>query len=104
MSDRYLFRGVSEKQYTTQHLGLAPKKVGEFSYVFHLGEVVDQSTGRVFGVGEGVVCGENEVNAVLRHQIDPPAGFPTAGVSTTPHSDRAEYYATYGRTGSQDMF
>ena len=40
-------------------------------------------------------------NAVLRHQIDPKAGYPTAGVSTTPRYERAAYYATHGHSGQE---
>jgi hypothetical protein len=39
--------------------------------------------------------GECEANAVIEHQQHQ-AGYPTSGVSTTPHLERARYYATGG--------
>jgi hypothetical protein len=38
--------------------------------------------------------GESEENAVVEHQQDQ-AGFPTSGLSTTPHISRAIFYATH---------
>lgn len=39
--------------------------------------------------------GECEANAVVEHQQHQ-AGYPTSGVSTTPHLNRAIFYATHG--------
>lgn len=39
--------------------------------------------------------GESPGNAVIEHQQHQ-AGFPTSGVSTTPHLERAIFYATHG--------
>lgn len=39
--------------------------------------------------------GESQENAVIEHQQQQ-AGFPTSGVSTTPHLARAFFYATHG--------
>lgn len=38
--------------------------------------------------------GECKANAVVEHQQHQ-AGYPTSGISTTPHLERAIYYATY---------
>lgn len=98
---RYLYRGVARAGNRDIVDGLRPKKTGAFTYVFHAGEVVDSTSGRVLRVGEGAVAGESDVNAVLRHQIDPEAGRPTAGVSTTPTYERAKYYATHGYSSQE---
>ena len=79
--------------------GLMPKRPGSFKHCFRCGEVVNESTGRVLRSGEDAVVGESEVNAVLRHQIDPDSGFRDSGISTTLHYARAEFYATRGHTG-----
>ncbi len=38
--------------------------------------------------------GMTDFNAVIEHQLDQ-AGYPTSGISTTPHLDRAIWYATH---------
>lgn len=38
--------------------------------------------------------GECEANAIVEHQLHQ-AGYPTSGVSTTPHLNRAIFYATH---------
>lgn len=75
LEPRYLYRGVARAGHRDTVDGLQPRKTGAFSYVFHAGEVVDDTSGRVVWVGEGAVAGESDVNAVLRHQIHPKAGF-----------------------------
>jgi len=96
---RYLYRGIARAAFAVTDGGLRPRSTGAFAYVFHAGEVVNRTTGRILTVNDGAVAGESDVNAVLRHQIDQHAGFPTAGVSTTPFYDRAEHYATHGHSG-----
>lgn len=44
--------------------------------------------------------GDCRSNAVVKHQQDQ-AGYPTSGVSTTPHYERACFYATHG--GRRDV-
>lgn len=100
MNKKYLYRGVSKSQYAKESKGLEPKKVGPFIYVFSCGEIIDSGNGRVFSCGDGILCGENIENAILRHQIDQKAGFPTSGISTTPHYARAKFYATHNYTTS----
>lgn len=43
------------------------------------------------------ILGNLRRNAVVDHQKDQ-AGLPTSGISTTPHLDRAKFYATHGCT------
>jgi hypothetical protein len=50
-------------------------------------------------LGNGMQHGSAEVNAILAHQTDS-TKYPTSGVSTTPHFERAKYYATKGGTAS----
>jgi hypothetical protein len=85
---RYLYRGVSNDIFKNNRGKLVPKVPETFSYCFKCGE------GLVCGQG---VAGTSEVNAVIRHQLDQ-AGFPTSGISTTPHFDRAKFYALGGHT------
>lgn len=84
---RYLYRGVSEEHY--QKLGgrLIPKAQTPFEYCFVAGDGIR--------AGDGAVAGVATRNAVIRHQLRQ-AGFPTSGVSTTPHVERARFYATSG--------
>lgn len=46
----------------------------------------------------GVTWGSTPNNAVIRHQLHQ-EGFPTAGISTTPHFERAMFY-TRGPSGT----
>jgi hypothetical protein len=81
----HLYRGVSEEMH--QRLGgvLQPKVNRPF--------VAEPEFGRAeYG---NAYWGENEANAVIEHQQHQ-AGFPTSGVSTTPHLERAQFYATAG--------
>lgn len=40
--------------------------------------------------------GKSSMNGVIEHQLHQ-TGYPTSGVSTTPHIERALFYATHGR-------
>jgi len=62
-----------------------PKITSPFVYTPHFDEGFHLDDGATFDGGEE--------NAVIRHQLDQ-AGFPTSGVSTTPHLHRAQFYAT----------
>ena len=84
----YLYRGVNPKLHKNEK-GLSPKKVGDFKYCFkHDGTTIHNGDAR-YGL-----C---EHNAVLRHQLNQ-EGFPTSGASTTPHFERAKYYALSNKT------
>jgi hypothetical protein len=79
------YRGVNPEVYE-QHAGaLIPKDSKPF--------VKSPEWGR----SEWGNCywGECEANAVVEHQQHQ-AGYPTSGISTTPHLARAIYYATHG--------
>lgn len=89
----YLYRGVSLDMHTRTNKHLKPKMVGSFRYTFHWNE-----PGAKWG--NGSTWGESETNAVVRHQLNQ-EGFPTSGISTTPHFHRAEFYAR-GRSGVSD--
>jgi hypothetical protein len=88
----YLYRGVSDSIHRKNNGWLIPKKIESFRYAFHCGEGLT--------CGSGAKCGSSETNAVIRHQLNQ-EGFPTSGISTTPHFERAQFYATHGgkRTG-----
>jgi hypothetical protein len=90
MSESFLYRGVSEKLYCANGGLLKPKAQGPFEYTFQFGE-----RGHVWG--DGSVWGPSSINAVIRHQRGQ-EGFPTSGISTTPHLHRAAVYAR-GRDG-----
>ena len=84
---RYLFRGVSEDLYRKLGGKLIPKVQAPFEHCFIAGEGIR--------AGDGAVAGRTTGNAVIRHQLGQ-AGLPTSGVSTTPHFERAGFYATSG--------
>lgn len=88
---QFLFRGVSEKLYLANDRFLKPKVQGPFTYAFHWNE-----RGHVWG--SGAVWGSAPANAVIRHQLGQ-EGFPTSGISTTPHIVRAIVYAR-GKDGT----
>ena len=69
------------------HGVLQPKFRGVFEYEFKWGE-------RGAKWGDGGTWGTSEKNAVLRHQLNQ-EGFPTSGVSATPHLERAKVYALH---------
>ena len=64
---------------------MKPKLQGQFTYQVHWDEpgITHDS---------GVTYDSSTANAVIRHQLNQ-AGFPTSGISTTPHLQRAIYYA-----------
>ena len=84
----YLYRGVNPELYKNGK-GLSPKKVGDFKYRFKHNGIITHNGDARYGL-----C---EHNAVLRHQLNQ-EGFPTSGVSTTPHFERAKHYALANNT------
>lgn len=88
MIARYLYRGVSPALHAKSEGLLIPKVLGApFEYIF-LGDGTIRGDGSATG-------GPSEQNAVLRHELRQ-EGFPTSGISTTPHFERACFYATNG--------
>ncbi|MGD0958739.1 MAG: hypothetical protein ABSB19_02925 [Methylomonas sp.] len=83
MSD-YLYRGVNPDFYQETNGLLRPKTNERFEYVFKYNGTIKFDGSAKFG--------KCEHNAVLRHELKQ-KGFPTSGISTTPHLDRAKYYA-----------
>lgn len=81
----YLYRGVSKSLHEKLNGQLLPKATSPFIYTFHLDEG--------FHLDSGATLDASQANTVIRHQLER-AGFPTCGVSTTPHFDRARFYAT----------
>ena len=77
---QFLYRGVSSDIHNKK-TALQPKGIN-FEQGVKYGE-------RPYGT---FTYGESEKNAVVRHQDDS-AIFPTSGVSTTLHLERAKYYA-----------
>ena len=80
-----LYRGVNAEIHASFNGELHPKETHPFlkSPEFGLAEC-----GNAF-------WGENVQNAVVQHQQHQ-AGYPTSGISTTPHFERAKFYATAG--------
>lgn len=68
---------------------------GPFTYNFHWDE-----PGAAWD--SGITWDSTVNNAVIRHQLNQ-EGFPTAGISTTPHLDRAIVYAR-GKDGTSDGY
>ena len=85
MNIRELYRGVNAEIHASFNGELQPKETHPFlkSPEFGLAEC-----GNAF-------WGENVQNAVVQHQQHQ-AGYPTSGISTTPHLERAKLYATAG--------
>ena len=81
-----LFRGVSLAHHEARGGSLIPKAPGKFDYQFHWGE-----EGATWD--SGITYDSTETNAVIRHELLQ-QGFPTSGISTSPHARRASYYAT----------
>jgi hypothetical protein len=85
--ERYLYRGFGVQAYETITKALTPKAPGEFTHIFLCDGSIKFDGSATFG--------QSERNAVLRHQLNQ-AGLPTAGISTTPHRERAIFYALGG--------
>lgn len=83
----YLYRGFGTDIYQDVAACLTPKVCGEFKHVFnHDGSITYDGS---------ATYGASSQNAVLRHQLNQ-AGLPTSGISTSPHKDRAVFYALGG--------
>lgn len=91
MDTEFLFRGASETFHQANGGLLKPKVQGPFSYGFHWDE-----PGLTWD--SGATWDSTPTNAVIRHQLNQ-EGFPTAGISTTPHLERAILYAR-GKDGT----
>ncbi|SRR6266481_4438927 len=85
MDQQFLYRGVTARFHLANNRLPKPKVQGPFTYGFHWNE-----PGHVWG--SGATWGSSPTNAVIRHQLNQ-EGFPTAGISTTPHIERAIVYA-----------
>lgn len=85
----HLFRGINAAMFEATGSRLIPKSVGPFEYTF-----LADGTIRADG---SATYGPSEQNAVLRHELEQ-KGWPTAGISTTPHFEQARGYATAGGT------
>lgn len=81
----YLYRGVSAEMHEAQRGELRPKQFAPFTRAPEYGR--DEYNNCFWG--------NSPSNAVVEHQRHQ-AGYPTSGVSTTPHLDRAQFYATRG--------
>jgi len=95
MHHPFLFRGVTASFHLANEGLLRPKSQGPFTYAFHWGE-----PGHLWG--SGALWGSTPTNAVIRHQLNQ-EGFPTSGISTTPHIERATVYAR-GKDGNGNGF
>ena len=86
----FLYRGVSSAFHATNGGRLKPKVRGSFSHRFGW----DQPA---IKWDSAITWDSTKTNAVIRHQLNQ-EGFPTAGISTTPHFVRALFYVR-GRDG-----
>jgi hypothetical protein len=86
--NQFLYRGVNSELYQKNNGKLIPKSTNAFIYAFKYGDPE-------FKYGSGGSYGMSPANAALRHQLEQ-MGYPTSGISTTPHFERACVYATYG--------
>lgn len=91
----FLYRGVSEKFDRDNASQLKPKVSGPFEHVFCWDEPG-------FRFDSGMTWDSTTTNAVIRHQFNQ-EGFPTSGISTTPHLKRAIAYAR-GKDGCSNGF
>ncbi|EGM79090.1 hypothetical protein Rhein_0708 [Rheinheimera sp. A13L] len=83
----FLYRGVCEERYQELKGILSPKKSGD--------EFASEACFRDEcgpGWGSGIVFGKSDINAVVLHQWQQ-AAIPTSGISSTPHFERARFYA-----------
>lgn len=92
---QFLYRGVSESYHLSNNGFLRPKVQGLFAYGFHYDEPGN-------GWDSGATYDSTQTNAVIRHQLNQ-EGFPTSGISTTPHIDRAIIYAR-GKDGKSSGY
>jgi hypothetical protein len=79
----FLYRGVNSELYEKLNGTLTPKETSAFVKPAEFARAE-------FGNAE---FGVTELNAVIEHQQHQ-AGYPTSGISTTPHLERAEMYAS----------
>ena len=86
MNKKYLYRGVSVSHDGKCEAKLSPKLNAPFIHEFNA------STTEVLASDTRVTMGPSEINAVHLHQASQ-KGYPTSGISTTPHKDRARVYA-----------
>ena len=91
----FLYRGVSEKFDRDNASQLKPKVSGPFEHGFRWDEPG-------FQFDSGMTWDSTTTNAVIRHQFNQ-EGFPTSGISTTPHLERAIVYAR-GKDGCSNGF
>ncbi|MDT8303444.1 MAG: hypothetical protein RQ760_18335 [Sedimentisphaerales bacterium] len=87
MNNDFLYRGVHVDIHMANDGVLIPKGTS-ITRVVHL----DTSLARL---DSGITLDDSTENAVIGHQINSDK-FPSSGVSTTPHFNRAKYYATRG--------
>jgi hypothetical protein len=95
MRCRFLYRGETEGHSRRNEGRLKPKKSGPFEF--------NASWDTPFFCWDSSVTWDSTAaNAVVRHQFER-EGFPTSGLSTTPHFERAAIYAR-GRDGRSNGF
>jgi len=89
VTDDRLYRGVNLAQHRGTGGRLVPRAPGAFEHTFMF-------DGTIYGDGSAT-GGASAQNAVLAHQLGLPdrPDLHTAGISTTPHVERAPFYATH---------
>jgi len=86
----FLYRGTSYKNHLRNNGKLIPKGI-TCKYPILYGDSIAK-------YGSGVTYGCSLSNAVIGHQTNSDR-YPTSGVSTTPHFERARFYATNEESG-----
>lgn len=84
----YLYRGISKEKYETDGRKIIPYKSGASKSFATWGN---------FKWDDGSRWGEHEDNTVIKHQEDSSLN-PGPLISTTPHFERAKYYALSSKT------
>jgi len=92
--DHYLYRGFGIQVYDSVTRALTPKAPGQRTYLFSYNENIKYDDSATYG--------QSEPNFVLRHQLNQ-EGYSTAGISTTPHRERAIFYALGGGKHSKGI-
>lgn len=86
LSIEFLYRGVNSDLYKKLKGVLEPKLSGkDFSSTIQFGQVHAQYS-------NDIQFGNSVKNELVKHQWGQ-QGIPTSGISTTPHYERAKYYA-----------
>ena len=92
-----LYRGVNSSIHLKSEGRIAPKRQGSFEHEFTADCTLITADNSL------VTISPSDVNAVHWHQFAQDH-HPTSGISTSPHFERAAYYATHGGAAGERGF